>query len=130
ERREVSRVGAKTDKERGGNGGDAEFVQEAVKAVSDAYTVDRRRIVAHGMGLGGEMAFSLGFNARPLIRGVAVTGAGLTSNPKEKVAAQPLAFFLAVGGKDPLKGAVDDTKKKLVEFKYPAILRQAAETGH
>jgi serine protease Do len=123
-------VGPKTDNERGWNGGDAEFVQEVAKAVADSYSVDRRRIVAHGMGLGGEMAFYLGFNARALIRGVAVTGAGLTSNPKEKVAAQSLAFFLAVGGKDPLKGTVEESKKKLAEFKYPVILREVTEMGH
>jgi S1-C subfamily serine protease/dienelactone hydrolase len=123
-------VGPKTDNERGWTGGDAEFVQEAVKAVTDSYTVDRRRVVAHGMGLGGEMAFYLGFNARQLVRGVAVTGAGLTSNPKEKVASQPLAFFLAVGGKDPLKAAVEESKKKLAEFKYPVIMREVPEMGH
>jgi S1-C subfamily serine protease/predicted esterase len=123
-------VGPKTDNERGWNGGDAEFVQEAVKAVADAYTIDRRRVVAHGMGLGGEMAFYLGFNARSLIRGVAVTGAGLTSNPKEKVPAQPLSFYLAVGGKDPLKDSVEESKKKLAEFKYPAIVHVVPEMGH
>jgi serine protease Do len=123
-------VGPKTDNERGWNGGDAEFVQEIVKSVTESYTVDRQRIVAHGMGLGGEMAFYLGFNARDLIRGVAVTGAGLTSNPKEKMAAKPLAFFLVVGGKDPLKGTVEESKKKLAEFKYPALLREVAEMGH
>jgi S1-C subfamily serine protease/dienelactone hydrolase len=123
-------VGPKTDNERGWNGGDAEFVQEVVKAVTDSYTIDRRRVVAHGMGLGGEMAFYLGFNARSLVRGVAVTGAGLTSNPKESVPSQPLAFFLAVGGKDPLKGAVEESKKKLAEFKYPVVLRVVAEMGH
>jgi S1-C subfamily serine protease/dienelactone hydrolase len=123
-------IGPKTDNERGWNGGDAEFVQEAVKAVADTYTIDRRRVIAHGMGLGGEMAYYLGFNARSLFRGVAVTGAGLTSNPKEKVAAQPLAFFLVVGGKDPLKATVEESKKKLGEFKYPVILREVPEMGH
>jgi S1-C subfamily serine protease len=123
-------VGPKTDNERGWNGGDAEFVQEVIKAVTDNYTIDRRRIVAHGMGLGGEMAYYLGFNARPLIRGVAVTGAGLTSNPKEKVAGQPLAFYLAVGAKDPLKESVEESKKKLAEFKYPVNLHVVPEMGH
>ncbi|MGH9678097.1 MAG: hypothetical protein ACRD36_13415, partial [Candidatus Acidiferrum sp.] len=123
-------VGPTTDNERGWTGGDAEQVIEAVKAVTDVYTIDRRRIVAHGMGIGGEMAFYLGFNSRQLIRGVAVTGAGLTSNPKEKVTALPLAFFLTVGGKDPLKDAVAESKKKLNEFKYNVILREIAKMGH
>lgn len=123
-------VGPKTDNERGWNGSDAEFVQEAVKAVGDAYTIDRRRVVAHGMGLGGEMAFYLGFNARQTFRAVAVVGAGLTSNPKEKLANQPLAVFIAIGGKDPLKESVGESKKKLTEFKYNVILREVAEMGH
>jgi poly(3-hydroxybutyrate) depolymerase len=58
---------------------------------------------AHGMGVGGQMAFYLGFNKRDLFRGVATTGAALGSNPKERVANQPLSFFVVAGGKDPLK---------------------------
>jgi S1-C subfamily serine protease/dienelactone hydrolase len=123
-------LGPKTENERGWSGSDAEFIQEAVKAVEDAYTVDRRRVVAHGMGLGGEMAFYLGFHARTVFRGVAATGAGLTSAPKEKVAGQPLSFFLAVGAKDPLREAVKESKAKLAEYKYPAVLREVPEMGH
>ena len=68
----------KAESERGGwTQSEAEFVQEAVKAVSDSYTVDRRRIIAHGMDQGGEMAFYLGFRSRGLFRGVATTGAAL-----------------------------------------------------
>ena len=75
---------------------------QAVRTVAATYTVDKRRVVAHGMGVGGEMALYLGFQARTLIRGVATVAAHLGSNPREKVANQPLSFFLVVGGKDPL----------------------------
>src|SRR5205085_1318811 len=44
-----------------------EFVNEATKAVMNTYTVDRRRVVMHGMGVGGQMAFYMGFAARDLV---------------------------------------------------------------
>src|SRR5262249_19839588 len=84
--------------ERGWTQSESDFVQEVVKTVGENYTVDKKRIVAHGMDQGGEMAFALGFRSRGgLFRGVATTGAALTSNPREKVANQPLDFFLVVG---------------------------------
>ena len=89
-----------------------------------------RRVVAHGMGKGGEMAYYLGFHARAVVRGVATVGAVLTSNPKERVAGQPLAFFVVAGGKDPLRDAIADTVKKLLDQKYPVVLREVAEMGH
>ena len=75
------------------------------------YTTDKQRVIAHGMGVGGKMAYYLGFNERDLIRGVATTGAVLASPAKNNVANQPLAFFLVAGGKDPLKVSGRETKK-------------------
>jgi serine protease Do len=120
----------KTDNERGWTQGESEFVMEAVKAATDAYTIDKQRVVAHGMGLGGEMAYYLGFHARNAIRGVATVGAPLTSNPREKVANQPLSFYLVAGGKDPLRDAVKESKGKLAEHKYPVIYREVEDMGH
>jgi S1-C subfamily serine protease/dienelactone hydrolase len=123
-------IGPKTDNENGWTPSEIDFIQEAFKAVSDRYTVDRRRVVAHGMGQGGQMAFYMGFHTRNLIRGVATTGASLGSNPKEKVANQPLAFFVAVGDKDPLKDQVKETKAKLTEYKYSAVHCVCPDMGH
>ena len=118
------------ESERGGwTQSESEFVQEAVKAVSDNYTVDRRRIIAHGMDQGGEMAFALGFRSRGLFRGVATTGSALSGNPRDKVANQPLNFFLVVGDKDPLLDAVKETSSKLKEKKYPVIYREIKNLG-
>src|SRR5438046_7409249 len=90
----------------------------------DGYTIDRRRVVTHGMGVGGQMAFYLGFAARDLVRGVATTGAVLTTNPKERVPTQPLSFFLIVGEKDPIKEAVKASQDKLREHRYPTVYRE------
>ncbi len=118
------------DADSGWTPSEAEFIGEAVKSVTGSYTIDRKRVVTHGMGVGGQMAFYLGFHNRALVRGVAVTGAALTSNPKEKISNQPLSFFLVAGGKDPLKGAILGSKTKLSDFKYPALYREIATMGH
>jgi S1-C subfamily serine protease/poly(3-hydroxybutyrate) depolymerase len=126
----VIMVCPRTENERGWTPAEADFIQEAVRAVSGAYTIDRRRVVAHGMGLGGEMAFYLGFHNRQLIRGVATVGAPLTSNPKERVVNQPLAFFLVAGAKDPLSKVIRESRAKLSDHKYPVIYREVPDMGH
>lgn len=48
-------VGPKSGNENGWVAGESDFVQEAVRDVLANYTIDRRRVVAHGMGVGGQM---------------------------------------------------------------------------
>jgi len=119
-----------SDNPRGWTPGEANFVVEAVRSVAATYTVDQRRIVAHGLGIGGEMALYLGFQARAVIRGVATVGATLGSTPREKEPNRPLSFFLVVGGKDPLKPGVVQTKDNLLAVKYPVIFREITNIGH
>lgn len=109
---------------------ESEFVLQAVNEVMGQYTVDRQRVVAHGMGVGGQMAFYLGFSARDLIRGVATTGAVLTREPKENVANQRLSFFIVAGGKDPLAKDIAESKTKITEFKFAVTYREIADMGH
>jgi hypothetical protein len=117
------------DGQRGWTPGDADFIVQAVRTLSQTYTLDMRRVVAHGMGIGGEMALYLGFQARTLVRGVAPVGASLGSNPRERVVNEPLSFFLVVGGKDPAKPAVVTTKEKLIKHKYSTIYKEVANMG-
>jgi serine protease Do len=119
-----------TEAEGGWTASDAEFVQEAVQSTLGAYTIDRRRIIAHGMGNGGQMAFYVGFQARDLFRAVATSGAGMTGQPKEKLPTQPLTFFLIAGSKDPLVKLIAETKTKLTDAKYPVIYREVKDMGH
>ena len=83
-------VGPKSESETGWLASEAEFVQEAAREVMKEYTIDRQRVVAHGMGVGGQLAFYLGFNARDLVRGVATTGAVLATTPKDNSPASGL----------------------------------------
>jgi len=93
------------------------------------YTVDRSRVIAHGMGVGGQMAMYVGFNARDLIRGVAVTGSVLGTQPKDTVPGQPLSFFIVAGAKDPLLKDIQEGKAKLDEKKFPVVYREIADFG-
>src|SRR5262249_31996968 len=86
--------------------------------------------VAHGMGVGGEMAYYLGFQARAVVRGVATVGAAMGGNPRERMANQPLSFFLVAGGRDPLKAGIAATKARLTEHKYPVVHREVGPMGH
>ena len=108
---------------------EAGFVQQAVKAVMGTYAIDKRRVVLHGMGVGGEMAFYLAFHDRDLYRAVATTGAPLASPPKERSATQPLAFYIVAGEKDPLKDLIKDGQKKLADHKYEAVYREVKNMG-
>jgi poly(3-hydroxybutyrate) depolymerase len=123
-------VAPKADGENGWVASESDFVQEVVREVMAQYTVDRRRVIAHGMGVGGQMAFYLGFTVRDLIRGVATTGAALASTLKDNVANQPLSFFVVTGGKDPVAEDVRATKTKLADKKFSVVYRELPVRGH
>lgn len=108
---------------------EAELVVQDVKRVLGQYTFDRARVAAHGQGVGGQMAFYLGFHARDVFRAVAAVGAVLGTPPKENVANQPLSFFLAVGDKDPLFKEVEASKADLDAKRFPVVYRVVKETG-
>ena len=120
----------RAESETGWLASEVEFIQQVAQDVMTEYTIDRQRVIAHGMGIGGQMAFYLGFNARDLIRGVATTGAVLTNPVKENVASQRLSFFLVAGGKDPLAQAIAETKTKLADHKFPVVFREIPEMGN
>jgi hypothetical protein len=108
---------------------EGEIVMRDVKNVIGQYTIDRTRVVAHGKGNGGQMAFDVGFHSRDVIRGVGVVGAVLGTNPKENVANQPLSFFIAGGDKDPLIKDIKEGKDLLLERRFPVIWREMKESG-
>lgn len=122
-------IGPKSKNKDGWLPSETEEVVQDVKKVLGEYTTDPNRVIAHGMGIGGQMAFYLGFNARDVFRGVAVTGAVLGTQPKDRVPNQPLSFFIVAGEKDPLLKEIVGGKDKLEEKKYPVIYRQIADFG-
>ena len=77
-------VAPEAENENGWIASETDAVVQAVREVMNQYTIDRQRVIAHGMGIGGQMAFYLGFTARDLVRGVATTGAVLASPQGER----------------------------------------------
>ncbi|MFN4260343.1 MAG: trypsin-like peptidase domain-containing protein [Gemmataceae bacterium] len=130
EDRHIIAIGPQSTNEDGWLPSESDFIRGAAREVMEQYTVDPQRVVVHGMGLGGQMAYYLGFQDRSLIRGVAVTGAVLTRDPKENVATQRLAFFVVAGGKDPLAKDIADSRDKLAAEKFPVTYREIPEMGH
>jgi predicted esterase len=108
---------------------ETEQVMQDVKTVLGQYTIDRTRVVAHGLGNGGQMAFYVGFHARDVFRGVATLGAALGNPPKDNVANQPLSFFITAGDKDPLLKDIVESRDLLREKRFPVIFREMKESG-
>jgi S1-C subfamily serine protease/predicted esterase len=108
---------------------ESEFVLGVVREVLGRYTVDRQRVVAHGMGQGGQMAFYLAFQARDLFRAIATTGTVFTREPKDNVANQPLCFFVVAGDKDPLAKAIAASQRKIARHKFPVVYREIKNMG-
>ena len=123
-------VAPKAENKTGWVPSESDVIAEITRDIMSTYTVDRRRVIAHGMGVGGQLAFYLGFHNRDLFRGVAATGAALDSQPKEKVPNQPLSFYLHAGSKDPLKNSVVESRTKLLEHKYPVVYHEDRDAGH
>src|SRR5262249_40970155 len=120
----------KAENDNGWLSSESDVVVQMLQEVMGQYTVDRQRVIAHGMGIGGQMAYYLSFNARDLIRGVATTGAVMTSQVKDNVANQRLQFFVIAGGKDPLVKDIQESKTKLANNKFSVTYREIAEMGH
>ena len=128
-KRNIVMIAPQGDGDAGWTPGDAEWIAQAIAETRDSLAIDKRRIVVHGMGAGGLMAYFLGFNKRELVRGVASVGSPMGSAPKERVPGQPLAFFLTVGDRDPAREAVEQTRQKLADKRFAAILRLMGEAG-
>jgi S1-C subfamily serine protease/predicted esterase len=122
-------MGPKSGSKDGWVPSETEQVMQDVKAVLGQYTIDKTRVVAHGMGNGGQMAFYVGFHVRDVFRGVATLGATLGNPPKDNIANQPLSFFISAGDKDPLLKDIVESKDLLKEKRFPVIFREMKESG-
>jgi serine protease Do len=116
------------DKEEGWIPSAADLVVAATRDAMSRYTVDAQRVVAHGMGVGGQMAIHLGLNNRDLFHGVAAVGATVT-RIKDNVANERVSFYLAGGAVDPIVASIAESRLHLAERRYPAIFREMAERG-
>jgi S1-C subfamily serine protease len=121
-------VGPLTEQEGGWTPSDTDLVLEALRDVTGHYTVDKNRIVAMGSGNGGQMAFNLAFKARDIFR-AAMTHWAVLTEPLDNLANQRLAFFVAGGDRDPILPAIEQTRDRLVDHRFPVVFRKYMNKG-
>ncbi len=107
---------------------DSDKIEDVIRDVTNKYTVDKKRIVTHGISQGGQMAVYLGFNARDLVRGVAVSGA-VAKNIKENVTTNRVQFFVVAGDRDPVFAAIEKSVSELQENRLPVTYRGVEGLG-
>jgi serine protease Do len=100
-----------------------------VRALLKTYTIDRQRIVLHGLGDGANLAIAMGFDARDLVRGVAAVGGVLHQPAKDNLAHQRLSFWLIGGARDPDIEAIRLVKPQLLANKFPVLYREIDGLG-
>lgn len=108
---------------------EVEGIVNDVRELIKTYTIDRDRIVAHGLGEGASLAIFLAFDARDLIRGVVAVGGSLAQPPKEPEAGRRLAFLLFAGARDPGLAAAQAAKTQLVEARHPVVAEEVPGLG-
>jgi S1-C subfamily serine protease/predicted esterase len=129
ERHNFIMVGPTAGQQTGWVAGEADAVMDDLRYVRTRYTIDPKRIIAHGQGVGGQMAFYLAINKREVIRGSVPVGAVLASNPKDPIANQRIEFLVIAGAKDPLEKEIAESPKKLTDKKYKALYRVMKLSG-
>ena len=117
-----------SESEAGWVASEADHIVAAIRDTFSHYTVDRQRVVAHGMGAGGHMAMYLGFNHRDLVRGVATTGA-VNTQLKDNLVNQRLSFYLAGGELDPLIKNIAESRTQFQQRKFPVVFREVKNRG-
>jgi S1-C subfamily serine protease/predicted esterase len=123
-------MGPRAQNDTGWLAGESDFVVETAKTVMAQYTVDPERVVACGMGIGGQMALYLAFHARDVVRGVAAAGALLATPPADNVATERLAFYLVASASDPMVQAIREYQVKLAVKKYPVVYKELSPGAH
>jgi S1-C subfamily serine protease len=129
ERHHFIMVGPTAGQPTGWVASEAEGVMEDIRYVRTRYTIDPKRVIAHGQGVGGQMAYYLAINKSEVIRGAVPVGAVLASNPKDPVQNQRVEFLVIGGAKDPLVKEIAEGAKKLTEKKFKALYREMRITG-
>ncbi|MEX0936393.1 MAG: PDZ domain-containing protein [Pirellulales bacterium] len=104
--------------------GEAEVCRKLLDLVENTYSIDPRRIVAHGYRTGGAMAYLLAAEDRERIRGVAVVEAPFPRGAS-RPSAEPvrrLAIYSAAASAGPLAQRIAQTVELLTAAKFPVTV--------
>jgi S1-C subfamily serine protease len=123
-------IGPRAENESGWLASEADSVREAISRVMSEYTIDKQRVVAHGMDNGGQMAYRLARTSGTLCRGVATVATALPIQDNPETSALRLLFYIAAGDRDPLAKLIAESKDKLISKKHPVVYRTLTNWGH
>lgn len=104
------------------SGDQTDYINSLVESFQQRYRIDPRRIVAHGMGQGGELAFDLVFRHRDIYSAGLVISAPLRQLPAEGESRKVPQFLLLTVTDSPEAELVQQTHTLLGEMKLPVSL--------
>ena len=100
-----------------------EFIKDLTDEFLKTYSIDRRRVVLHGMGAGGNMAYVLALQHRELYRGLLVIQTPSKVPPPDHEPDFRLQYFLVEQEKSPTAKALKATADSLKKLKFPVSYR-------
>jgi serine protease Do len=100
---------------------EVEYLRRLSERVIAEHKVDSRRVVVHGQGGGGAMAFLLGLSSRDLFRGIATSAAALPRqiNVPANEPSQRVPIIAAIPGAKDIAAQIAQGLEKLSEAGYP-----------
>lgn len=123
-------MGPKAENPTGWLTSEVDFIKADLRDVLGQYTIDRQRVVVHGLANGGNLALYLAFDAPDLVRGVASVAGAIPGPLRDSASLQRVTFLMYAGTLDPNVEAIRGTRSKLAERKLPVILRELKDHGN
>ncbi|HEX5444780.1 MAG TPA: PDZ domain-containing protein [Pirellulales bacterium] len=108
---------------------DIEFVRKSLDQLRSTYQIDPLRIIAAGGELGGAVAYTVAFELRETIRGVAALQSPLISSPPDNDPVYRLDFYLTSSPKAKFANQVAAAIKRLREMKYAVTVHEQADAA-
>lgn len=108
---------------------DSEFVRKSLEQLRSTYQIDPLRVVAAGGELGGAVAYSVAFELREAIRGVAALQAPLVGMPPDNDPVYRLDFYLTSSPKAKFSSQIEGAIERLRALKYAVTVQEQADAA-
>ena len=111
------------------NRSDLSYLRRVLGHILDTYRIDQRRVVVHGEGGAGGMAYLLGISGQRVVRGISVVNAApprLVAIPDASPAIR-MAVFSAHQRDQPVDGRSRSGLRKIIAGGYPVTIAAIAQ---
>ena len=107
---------------------EANLMARLVVQMATTHPVDPARVVVHGYGGGGTMAYLAGFRSRDFIRAVAAVEAAAIGPPPENDALHWLSVYVASAGKSSAARSIERGLAALRHARIPVTVKKLGDT--